>query len=368
MLFHFKAACDACQHEVVSGMWSVSAPTMMDSAQICVVQNLAQAGLAVRQHLSCSGNRGLSVECLRSGWRQAAYDGRMHNSDCRQPQALRQPDTAQIFDWLVHAFSLFLLLLLYWRLQQVERGTSLMLHDLQLLEQRLHAHLQSEAGAERDRLLQEANHDLRTRLQAVQLLALGVQQDAPPAMRTQTRKLNLALAQLQQFVEQYLDFSRLQQSVQEPTPVRIHLQDLFQRLELQFEGIAIEKQLDLQIRFSDLQLVSDAQMLERVLANLLSNALKFARHRVLVSARRRRDAIWIEVRDDGPGIAEAEQKMVFKAFYRSRQTQAQSGVGLGLAIVQRLLQVMHYRIELISHPGRGSLLRVVIPCARSGTE
>ena len=104
-------------------------------------------------------------------------------------------------------------------------------------------------------------------------------------------------------------------------------------------------------------------MLVRILENLVSNAIKFSRGRVLLSARRRPDGIQIDVRDQGPGIPSDYVGVVFDAFYQAPGTPGQTpqGVGLGLAIVKRLADALGYRVEVHSRPGRGTLMRLVIP-------
>lgn len=238
--------------------------------------------------------------------------------------------------------------------------------ELAHLEKLLSQYLQCEQTeiGEKERLLQEASHDLRTRLHAVQLLAYALQQDAPLAMHAQVGKLNFAITQLQQFIQQFLSFARLQQGMEQVQWVHLPLQDVFQQLELQFEDIAIERNISLHLRPCNIWLTSDSMLLQRIVGNFLSNALKFARSRVLVVARVRGEEIWLEVRDDGPGIPASEQEAIFSAFYRSSQTRQSEqipGVGLGLAIVRRLAQCMSYRVEVVSKLGSGTLLRLIIP-------
>jgi signal transduction histidine kinase len=82
-----------------------------------------------------------------------------------------------------------------------------------------------------------------------------------------------------------------------------------------------------------------------------------------VSARRQGKSIYLEVRDQGPGIPLERVEAVFEAFYQgpAASEHAQGGVGLGLAIVRRLSEALGYRVEVHSRPGAGTLMRVIIP-------
>ena len=266
--------------------------------------------------------------------------------------------------WLcIFAFiNLLLLLWIYLQLNSAIKQVEQLQTELQQFEQHFALYLNEheQQTQEQQALVQEVSHDMRTRLHAVQLLAMGVEQNATPSLLPQINRLGVALNQLQQFVQQFLQFSRTHQ-VQAQTELQpMQLQDLLQEMELQFEDIALESKIELKVRVCDIWLESDRQLLERIVANLLANAIKFARHKVLLSARIRQQAIWIEVRDDGLGIALDEQAAIFSPFYRSKTANRTPGIGLGLAIVQRLLNSLQYKIELISHPGRGSLMRVII--------
>ncbi len=263
--------------------------------------------------------------------------------------------------WLL---TCYVCLLLWLQAREALLQASLLQGELNRMEQLLEQYLQSGARESRRqlRLLQEASHDMRTRLHAVQLLAWHLQRDLPQQYHASMQRLLKALASLQHFARQFLQFSRLQQGLPTQQKQRLHLQDVFQALELEFEQMAESHGVQLQVRACNLWLHNDVETLQRVLENLLSNALKFARHRVLLAARRRQQQVWIEVRDDGPGIAPEEQEAVFEAFVHQREGNP-DGVGLGLAIVRRLLPALDAELQLISHPGRGTLFRLMLPAS-----
>jgi CheY-like chemotaxis protein len=105
-------------------------------------------------------------------------------------------------------------------------------------------------------------------------------------------------------------------------------------------------------------------LLERVLANLVQNALRYTRHGgVLVAARRYPHAVALEVWDTGPGIPEDKKEMIFREFYQIENPERDRarGLGMGLAIVRRLCTLLDLRLELRSTLGRGSVFRLIVP-------
>jgi signal transduction histidine kinase len=168
---------------------------------------------------------------------------------------------------------------------------------------------------------------------------------------------------LETYMTDVLEFARLERASHDPVRKNVYLQHLFQSVDVAFEEIAMAKKIDLRIRATQLIVNTDGAMLLRILENLASNAIKFSRSRVLLSARRRGPEVYIEVRDQGSGIPADSVESVFDAFYQGSYEPAQSGrgVGLGLAIVKRLVEALGYRMEVLSRPGSGTLMRVIVP-------
>ncbi len=108
---------------------------------------------------------------------------------------------------------------------------------------------------------------------------------------------------------------------------------------------------------------SDAQLLARILRNLVSNAVKYTdRGRIVIGCRRRDGRLWLEVWDTGRGIPEAEQRQVFWEFYQAKAHRgAHRGIGLGLAIVDRLARLLKHPVHVRSWPGRGSMFAIELP-------
>jgi len=143
----------------------------------------------------------------------------------------------------------------------------------------------------------------------------------------------------------------------------VPLQAIFQQLDLQYEELAAQTRKILRFRNTPFRVWSDRAMLERVLGNLVSNALKFTRSSVLVAARRRGAALVIEVWDQGPGIAADAHHRIFEAYQQESGAEdlQSGGVGLGLAVVKRLTCMLGYTVSLHSRLGAGSVFRITIP-------
>lgn len=144
------------------------------------------------------------------------------------------------------------------------------------------------------------------------------------------------------------------------------MQNLFQRLALQFESVADHRQVTLRLPTTTEKVETDEGVLLRVLENLFGNANKYAPGGVLVAARRRAGRWCIEVWGTrGPGIPAVSLNQIFASFYRERAyaDPQQVGFGLGLAIVKRFADGLKYTLEVQSRVGRGSVFKLLLPPA-----
>jgi len=167
-----------------------------------------------------------------------------------------------------------------------------------------------------------------------------------------------------------LDISRLDAGVIQKAPQTFPIRDLFRRLYQQFGGDAEARDLSLRFRAARRKVLSDPQLLERVLANLVQNALRYTRRGgVLVAARRHPDGVALEVWDTGVGIGSDKIEMIFQEFYQvdNPERDRNRGLGMGLAIVQRLCNLLEHPLQVRSTPGRGSVFRVIVPAGDLGT-
>lgn len=226
-----------------------------------------------------------------------------------------------------------------------------------------HQRRQLTVQADRDcRFFQEASHDFRQRLHAMQLLLHTMQQSDQREGRQLLAKSQYVVRNLLTYVKDFLELARLKVDKQSPQCQPLEVQRLFQELELGFEDVALERELDLCFRASALQVSSDEKLLLRILENLLANACKFARSRVLVAARRHKGGMALEVWDNGPGISEQDRQRIFDAYYQASRgcPSGDEGVGLGLAIVMRLCVVLGHEVSVHARHGL-TFIRVLIP-------
>ncbi|MCX7891381.1 MAG: ATP-binding protein [Burkholderiales bacterium] len=241
------------------------------------------------------------------------------------------------------------------------------------LQSNLEALARAKAEAEaanqaKSRFLAAASHDLRQPLHAIGLFgaALDLRAKAPD-LRGLVAKLNASIAALDDLVNELLDVSKLDAGADRPEPRDVPVQALLDRLALDFGPLAAEKGIRLRVRPSRETAHTDPALLERLLRNLVSNAVRYTeRGGVLVACRRRGDALALEVWDTGVGIAPADRERIFEEFYQvgNAERDRSKGSGLGLAIVRRIAALLGARVALRSTPGRGSVFSVRV--ARGG--
>jgi CheY-like chemotaxis protein/anti-sigma regulatory factor (Ser/Thr protein kinase) len=181
-------------------------------------------------------------------------------------------------------------------------------------------------------------------------------------------KARVALASLSNLLDTLLDVARLDSGGIEPQYLDFPAGAVLDRIVPEFTGVARAAGLALSYVPSSAVVRSDMHLLETVLRNLISNAIRYTpRGRVLIGCRRRRDGLLIAVHDTGIGIAAEHLEAIFTAYYqvpaggRARTT----GIGLGLSIVERISTLLSLQRVVRSTPGRGSLFGVLVPYAPS---
>lgn len=236
-----------------------------------------------------------------------------------------------------------------------------------------------EASREKSMFLATASHDLRQPLHALALQAHLLRRTPLDARQQQhVAGMHSAIQSMTGLFDALLDMSRLDAGVIPVREAPMALQDLFRQLEGEHGPSAVAQGLRLRFRPTDAVVLGDSRLLASLVGNLVSNAIRYTRRGgVLVAARPRGRAVAIEVWDTGVGIAPDQQRAVFKAFYQvgNIERDRSRGLGLGLAIVERLSRLLRAPLELRSRPGRGSVFRVRVPQAlgpanagRSGLE
>ena len=216
-----------------------------------------------------------------------------------------------------------------------------------------------------------ASHDLRQPLHAMGLFAEALRQRTrDPEVSSLVNSINESVDALEGLFGELLDITRIDTGGVEVHPAPVRVRELFARLRLHFEPTAFEKGLHLAFHGERHVAVADPVLIERVLRNLVSNAIRYTDDGgVLVSCRSRGDQLLVQVWDSGIGIAAAVLPRIFDEFYqvqRQRPLEAhqRKGLGLGLAIVQRLAQLMGTVVTVRSQPGRGSVFSFSVPAGR----
>jgi two-component system, sensor histidine kinase len=216
-----------------------------------------------------------------------------------------------------------------------------------------------------------ASHDLRQPLHAMGLFAEALRQRSQHDVEAArlVNSINDSVDALEGLFTELLDITRIESGGVEVKPIDFALGDLFRRLRLHFEPAAFDKGLALRFRGGGLRAHADPLLVERILRNLLANAIRYSSDGgVLVACRRRGGRLLLQVWDTGPGIAAEEQRLIFEEFYQVDGAAApagdqRKGLGLGLAIVQRLAALLGEPVQLRSVPGRGSVFSFGLPAA-----
>jgi signal transduction histidine kinase/ActR/RegA family two-component response regulator len=227
------------------------------------------------------------------------------------------------------------------------------------------------ANQAKSRFLRAASHDLR---QPMHALGLFVAQLNERVRDPQTRKIAAqaaaAVTALQELLDAILDISRLDAGVIAPIVSDLAVNSLLDHLDTGFAPDAAAKGLRLRAVPSRLVVRSDPVLLERILLNLVANAVRYTeRGGIAIGCRRRGNHVRIEVWDTGVGIAPGQQQAIFQEFYQvdNPERDRHKGLGLGLAIAARLARLLGCRIELSSRPGKGSVFAIEVPRAKALT-
>jgi two-component system, sensor histidine kinase len=204
------------------------------------------------------------------------------------------------------------------------------------------------------------------------LFVAQLQVELDPAERSRlVVQIDAAVSAINELFNALLDMSKLEAGVLEPDMLEFPVQQLLSRVETTFTESARAKGLRLRVVPSAAWIRSDFILMERILFNLVSNAVRYTeRGGIVVGSRRRGDGLRLEVWDSGPGIPPDQQKYVFSEFYRlaAPDRERRTGLGLGLAIVERLGRLLQHPVELSSWPGRGSCFAVSVPLVAERRE
>ena len=253
-------------------------------------------------------------------------------------------------------------------------------------------HLAEVANRAKTQFFTAASHDLRQPLHAMGLFAEALRQRVhrpagppqgsiaegaarsvvdDPEVAQLVNSINESVDALEGLFSELLDITRIDNGGVEVHDQHFAVGDILRKLRLNFEPSAFEKGLSLRLRSGERVVFADPLLVERILRNLVSNAIRYTNDgSVLVSCRRQGDRVLLQVWDTGIGIREAERARIFEEFYQVPNTGAVSpeqrkGLGLGLAIVKRLADLMHAPLSMRSQAGRGTVFTLELPLGKA---
>jgi signal transduction histidine kinase/ActR/RegA family two-component response regulator len=223
------------------------------------------------------------------------------------------------------------------------------------------------ANRAKSRFLAAASHDLRQPMHALGLFVSQLNHRIKdPENRRLTGRIEAAVTALQALLDALLDVSRLDAGVVNANLSDFRIATLLERIETTFVPEATDRNLHFRVKRCRLAAHSDPVLLERILINLVANALRYTESGgILIGCRRRGNMVRIEVWDTGVGIVPEHQQAIFQEFYQvgNPERDRTKGLGLGLSIAARLARLLGGRIDVQSTPGRGSVFAVEVPKA-----
>ena len=250
---------------------------------------------------------------------------------------------------------------------RTEELTNLM-HSLEQSNQALRAAKDEAEMANRSktRFLAAASHDLLQPLNASRLsasalvdLALG------PEARAIASQVERGLETIESLIKTLLDISKLDAGIVRPVKKGVRLRDIFAGIDASYYALAMEKGLRFVVRCPNIVIDTDAALVQRILQNLVSNAIRYTeKGGILLAGRSQGNHCVIDVIDTGCGIQDHERDLIFEEFYRGNVgggSRRDAGLGLGLSIVRRMVSALHHELEVHSRPQHGSRFRLRLP-------
>jgi two-component system CheB/CheR fusion protein len=226
------------------------------------------------------------------------------------------------------------------------------------------------ASLAKSRFLAAASHDLRQPLQTLALLqGLLAKKVVGEKAQKLIGGIDEALGAMTGMLNTLLDINQIEVGAVKPETVDVPMNELFDGLREELTYHAQAAGLALRMVPCALSVRSDRRLLEQMLRNLISNALKYTqRGRVLVGCRRRQGTLRIEIWDTGIGIPQSELKAIFEEYHQvdNAARQRSQGLGLGLSIVKSLGELLGHPIRVRSLRGKGSVFSIEVPLTRRG--
>lgn len=222
-----------------------------------------------------------------------------------------------------------------------------------------------QANLSKTRFLAAVSHDLLQPLNAARLftgaLAEHSLNDKPASL---VRSVSHSLEDLESLITTLVDISKLDAGVVKPDITSFRISDLLDNLANEYSQVARAEGVELRFVACNAVVRSDAQLLMRILRNFLSNAIRYTEQgTILLGCRRRKNSLVMEVADTGIGIPQAQLAVIFQEFKRLNAATGRpdNGLGLGLAIVDKISRVLEHPVAVRSQEGRGSVFSVEVP-------
>lgn len=253
--------------------------------------------------------------------------------------------------------------------QAARASIELRFENLDLLHQADAARAEAEkANTAKSKFLAAASHDLRQPIHAQGLfLDVLVRTKLNMQQRELVTRIGAAGGASVAMLNTLLDFSRIEAGAVRPNSRPFRLQQVLNKIEREFEPQADSKRLAYRSRETFLVVHSDPTLLDLILRNLVSNAIRYtSQGGLLVCCRKRGKTVLLEVWDTGVGIDHKSQGEIFRAFHQlgDRDGDKRQGLGLGLSIVRGLCKILGHELTLRSRPQCGSVFRLVLPLAQ----
>ena len=241
------------------------------------------------------------------------------------------------------------------------RGITLAFEKEVLVEQ-----LQASHRA-RTRFFAAANHDLRQPIHALGLMVGALREHVEGVGQVALARVQTSIETMSQFLDALLEESQLESGVVAQHVRVFPLQRVLAKIQADFEVESRAKGIGLRTFPTRAEVMSDPVLLERILRNLVGNAVRYTKKgRVVLGCRRQGNSLRIEIWDQGPGIPAAQLSRIFEEFVRGSDVESGSieGWGLGLSIARRYAHLLGHELNVRSQVGEGSVFTVTVPLAK----
>lgn len=226
-----------------------------------------------------------------------------------------------------------------------------------------------EANMSKTKFLAAVSHDLLQPLNAAQLFNSSLSEQVHnTSLEPIVNSVDASLSDLENLICTLVDISKLDAGVVRADKSTFKLADLLDNLANEYQQQAVQYEVNLHYVTTDIVVHSDSVLLARVLRNFLSNAFRYTENgKVLLGCRRQGDYVSIEVWDNGVGIAKEKINEIFKEFKRLKSSKVafRNGLGLGLAIVEKISKVLEHSIKVDSIQGKGSMFSIQVPIGKA---